>query len=337
MFNMSQVDIQRMQCMEVWGGNQPADSGVSMLGLDAWVYSHPYGDASGGGDVHYVSSCATGRVTRVLVADVSGHGEIVSNIALALRRLMRRHVNFIDQTRFVREMNREFGTLSTEGRFATAVVGTYFAPRNQLSICNAGHPAPFLFSAKSGRWSMLRSGDGGVAVEVESTDADSSSTGPSNLPLGIIDQTGYEQVGVRMNLGDMALLYSDSLIESRNAAGAMLGEEGLLDVVRSIKVNEPVEFIPTLLENIRSLHEGNLSDDDVTVLLVRTNGVSPRVPFLKRAFAPIRVLIEAVRSLRRGVGPAPWPEFSLANLGGAMWHRLNRAERPPRESSPPPT
>src|SRR6188474_3793463 len=53
-----------MSCMEVWGGNQGVDTGVQMAGLDAWIYSRPYGKASAGGDVYYVSSCATGRITR---------------------------------------------------------------------------------------------------------------------------------------------------------------------------------------------------------------------------------------------------------------------------------
>src|SRR5205809_333204 len=86
-------DTQVMQCMEVWGGNQIVDNGVNMPGLDAWVYSKPYGDAAGGGDVHYVSSCATGRIMRLLVADVSGHGSAVSSVAGQLRALMRRYVN----------------------------------------------------------------------------------------------------------------------------------------------------------------------------------------------------------------------------------------------------
>src|SRR6478609_2236552 len=90
-------DAQVMQCMEVWGGNQLADSGVVMAGLDAWVYSKPFGGAEGGGDVYYVSSCATGRITRLLVADVSGHGASVGGLAVQLRTLMRKHVNQIDQ------------------------------------------------------------------------------------------------------------------------------------------------------------------------------------------------------------------------------------------------
>src|SRR5947207_10019185 len=119
-----------MTCMEVWGGNQAADSGVIMAGLDAWVYSKPFGQADAGGDVYYVSSCATGRITRLLVADVSGHGASVSEIAGNLRHMMRRFVNYLDQSRFVGEMNRQFTEHSKLGNFATAVVTTFFAPTN---------------------------------------------------------------------------------------------------------------------------------------------------------------------------------------------------------------
>src|SRR5437762_14360996 len=86
-----------MRCLEVWGGNQAVDNGVVMAGLDAWLYSRPFRDQSAGGDLHYVSSCAAGMVTRVLVADVSGHGESVADAARALRGLMRRYVNYVDQ------------------------------------------------------------------------------------------------------------------------------------------------------------------------------------------------------------------------------------------------
>src|SRR5256885_2629859 len=117
---------QTMQCLEVWGGNQPADAGVAMAGLDAWVYCKPYHDAAGGGDVYYVSSCATGRITRLLVADVSGHGDAVSDIAADLRGLMRRYVNYLDQTRFVRALNAEFQQTIQYGKFATAIAMTFF-------------------------------------------------------------------------------------------------------------------------------------------------------------------------------------------------------------------
>src|SRR4051794_16098285 len=113
--------VYEMHCMEVWGGNQTADRGVVMAGLDAWVFSKPFGGADGGGDVYYVSSCATGRITRLLVADVSGHGAAVCDVAGQLRGLMRKHVNQIDPARFVQSMNTQFAALAKAGCFATAV------------------------------------------------------------------------------------------------------------------------------------------------------------------------------------------------------------------------
>src|SRR4051794_31693760 len=144
-----------MQCMEVWGGNQVADSAVAVGGLDAWVYCRPFGEADGGGGVYYVSACATGRITRLLLADVTGHGAAVGDVAGLLRGLMRRYVNYLDQTAFVRSMNDQFVDLSDAGCFATAVVTTYFAPTGTLSVCNAGHPPPLVYRAWDRRWSFM--------------------------------------------------------------------------------------------------------------------------------------------------------------------------------------
>src|SRR5580698_8276611 len=137
---MADSPAQHMTCMEVWGGSQLTSNGVELSGLDVWVYSKPYGEAQRGGDVYYVSSCATGRISRVLLADVSGHGTSVAAVAADLKTLMRRFVNRLDQAEFVRLLNAEFGALSKTGTFATAIVTTFFAPSRRMMLCNAGHP-----------------------------------------------------------------------------------------------------------------------------------------------------------------------------------------------------
>src|ERR1700693_2006921 len=98
----SNKSAQQMTCMEVWGGSQLTTRGVEMGGLDAWVYSKPFGNAQRGGDVYYASSCATGRITRLLLADVAGHGTSVAPPAAYLPTPIRRFVNRLDQTEFVR-------------------------------------------------------------------------------------------------------------------------------------------------------------------------------------------------------------------------------------------
>lgn len=304
--------------MEVWGGNQLADNGVVLAGLDAWVYSKPFGGSSDGGDVYYVSSCATGRITRLLVADVSGHGSMVADIARQLRGLMRRHVNQIDQSRFVQSMNQQFAEFSAAGQFATAVVTTFFAPTRRLSLCNAGHPPPLLYRAHTKQWCFL-----------EHRAAPSETFG--NIPLGIMDLTNYDQFDVRLSVGDLVLCYTDSLIEACDAAGNMLGQAGLLAMARSIDISEPTQLIPRLLSQLESYCGGRLCSDDVTMLLFRPNGTAPNTPLRERLLAPWRIMKSFAASLRPGGEPTAWPEVSVANLGGAAFAALNRVEgrRPP--------
>src|SRR5271156_6368743 len=134
-----------MHCMEIWGGNQAVDSAVSTPGLDVWVYSQPHKGAAHGGDVHYVSLCGGGVITRMIVADVSGHGESVAEFSGMLRSLLRRNVNRKSQKRLVAALNQQFAAHAQSRRFATAIVATYLANYDQLTLCNAGHPRPLWY------------------------------------------------------------------------------------------------------------------------------------------------------------------------------------------------
>lgn len=302
-----------MQCMEVWGGNQAADKAVAMSGLDAWVYSRPFGGSTGGGDVYYLSSCATNRILRILVADVSGHGQAVHDLALQLRSLMRRYVNHIDQVQFVSSMNQQFSALAKTGLFATAVVSTYFAPTCRLTLCNAGHPPPLIYRKARAEWTYL-----------EETE-DASNAEPTNLPLGILDMSDYESFEVILREGDLVLCYTDSLVESHGADGRVLGQGGLLEIVQRVPVGDPAALIPDLLAAVGRVADGNLTDDDVTVLLFRANGTGVhRPPLGERAAALQQVLSAVMGTVRRGRNQVPWPDLKLANVGGAFFGSLNR-------------
>src|SRR5256885_15996909 len=107
--------------MEVWGGSEAVNAAVTLSGLDAWIYSRPYGEnAEAGGDVYYVSACATGRINRLLVADISGHGHAVRPIAVALRDLMRRVVHYLGQTKIVLSVERPIVESASYNGCATA-------------------------------------------------------------------------------------------------------------------------------------------------------------------------------------------------------------------------
>lgn len=254
-----------MQCMEVWGGNGAIETGLDLHGLDGWLASYPYkGDASGG-DVHYVSLCGKGRVARFMLADVAGHGHTSHDLANRLKDVMRRHIGTPDQRRLARSVNRAFSRLSDEGVFATAAMLTYFAPTGQLISCLAGHMRPLWYRASAGQWHLL-------SHELPQTMA-----GPAGLPFGIVHPTEYYQFSVQLEPGDMVAVYTDALIETGGHRSSAIGEEGLLDLARSIGPMAPDAFGRELIaraEKALGVAEGQRTDD-LSLLVLHANGGKP--------------------------------------------------------------
>jgi phosphoserine phosphatase RsbU/P len=252
--------------MEIWGGNRAVEEQIATPGLDIFVFSEPYHAHVQGGDVHYVSLCGGGIITRFIIADVSGHGEKVASFSDALRTLMRRNINSKSQKRLVKALNRQFTELAQLQRFATAVVATYLATTDRLSVCNAAHPRPIWYRASSSQWSILTHE---VVESVQSA---------MNLPLGIDEDSTYDQFTVPLGPGDLVVFYTDALTEAMDPSGSMLGEEGLLAIARGLDLTQPINFGPALLEAIRNHRAGSAADDDVTLLVLHHNGGPPRKP-----------------------------------------------------------
>jgi serine phosphatase RsbU (regulator of sigma subunit) len=175
---------------------------------------------------------------------------------------MRRNVNYIKQTRFVRTMNRQFAEFSDQGGFATAVVSTYFAPTMMFTLSNAGHPTPLLLRKEATTWSELNL----QATESKRT---------TDLPLGILDDATYGQVEIRLQPGDLVLCYSDAVTESIDSDGRQLGQTGALNLVRSLEAEAPEDIIPELIDRLKQLSADNLEQDDVTLLLCQATGSGP--------------------------------------------------------------
>ena len=319
---MMETSEELMPCMEVRGGNHSVDEKVMLAGITVRVYSRPYAGEDQGGDVHYVSSCATGRITRLLVADVSGHGQAVAKISRELRSLMRRFVNFLDQGRFVAELNRRFVDLGSSGAYATAVVATYFGPTGNLSISNAGHPPPAIFRAEDKTWSYLE-----APPDSPSAMAEAALDTTTNIPLGVLSITEYTQFETELREGDLVIFYSDAIPEAPDLAGHRLGMDGFLEILRDLDMATDVDFLANLVDDVRAGGMRKLTGDDLTIMVFEPNSETTWTDLRRKLGAPFKVMAGLLRSLLPGGGPGPWPELSIANLGGAMFGGLNRLWR----------
>jgi serine phosphatase RsbU (regulator of sigma subunit) len=91
-------------CNEVWGGNRAFYGPVELPGLRGVLYSQA-SDGTRGGDVHYLSVCGSGLISRACLADVTGHGESVAAISETMHDLLRRSVNRMDERKVLQRLN----------------------------------------------------------------------------------------------------------------------------------------------------------------------------------------------------------------------------------------
>jgi phosphoserine phosphatase RsbU/P len=248
---------QRLECAEIWAGSEKTASLLELPGLVAWVNSVPAGPSEAGGDVHYVSLCPSCIVSRVALADVSGHGEGVRLLAERVRELMQRYLTALEQGELMRDLNRAVQQLDGV-HYATMVALGWHSRRGLLVVTNAGHPPPKVFRAADAQWSWLETrGTGG------------SARGPVGTPLGLLPAAAYERSVVKPKDGDLVLLYSDGVSEATNPAGNELGRDGLMKLVRALDPSSAEVFGLQLTTALRRFRGGREPADDETIIVLQ--------------------------------------------------------------------
>ena len=240
-------------CTEVWGGNRKVTRTVRMPSLVAWVASVPINEGEGGGDLHYMSVCDYDLISRVALADVSGHGHEVNAVTQTLRNLMHKNINAWDQSDFMRGLNDAFRE-SGNNKYATAIVLSFHRVMGRLAFSNAGHQPPLWYHAAQKAWGWLEEGTEAKKV--------------SGLPVGLIPGTKYSQTVVTLKPSDLLVLYTDGITEAGNETGHELGREQLLEWAREAPVTSPKLLGEALLQRME-LFRGRVRNDDETLLVLQ--------------------------------------------------------------------
>ena len=136
----------KLVCREIWGGNERVDELVEFGRLKGRLLSMPF-ESSGGGDIHFLSLCDREMLSKVVVADVAGHGEVVSDIALELRNLLRENLNEVDNSKLLVSLNDALKHKLKEGRFVTMAAATFNGMDGDFIFAYAGHPTVLRYDA----------------------------------------------------------------------------------------------------------------------------------------------------------------------------------------------
>jgi sigma-B regulation protein RsbU (phosphoserine phosphatase) len=249
----------RLACLELHGGNQAGAYSAELPGLTGWISCRPLG-TSGGGDLYYLTACSHGVIARVALADVAGHGDVVSSAAVRLRDALREHIDHWDQSMLIRRLNESILKGAPHSRFATAFLASFYRESGELLFTNAGHLPPLWYRAATKDWSLL-------------VDSTPYSKDIVDLPLGLIEGTSYSQTAVQLEAGDLLLLYTDGISESWDESGEQLGLNRLLSIARGLPVESAAAAGRGLLSAIgRFRGSAPPADDETVVALERRLG-----------------------------------------------------------------
>src|SRR5215472_16954060 len=248
-------DGRRLACLEIKGGYERAAYTVELPGFVAWVSCRPMAPASRGGDLHYLSVCSRGFVSRIALADVAGHGELVSDVAVTLRDLLRKHADEWDQSEVVRELNDSF--LNAGGAdYATALLLSHYSGSGEILFTSAGHLPPVWYRAESNQWTFL-------------TDSTLYAKIPANLPIGLIAGTPYSQTAIQFGWDDLLILYTDGVTESTDDAGRVLDPKGFLELVHGVPVASASDIGQMLLARLEAFRGASPTADDETLVVLQ--------------------------------------------------------------------
>jgi phosphoserine phosphatase RsbU/P len=253
------VSHHALTCREVWASNRNVAHTVELPGLQGWIYSAPLELGYDGGDLHYLSACDYGVLSRVVLADVSGHGRSIAAVAEELLRLVRAHMNRLEQSALLLDLSASLSSVeSNDGAtFATALVVGFDSTCSELTTTNAGHPPPLRYRAAHRQWELLRNPDA------------SGPARPVGMPIGLEFPTTYEDLVVNFGADDLLICYTDGISDATNDKGVVLGVDGLLELARGLSVDLPMAAGATLLGLVDAFRHGAPASDDETLIVLR--------------------------------------------------------------------
>jgi serine phosphatase RsbU (regulator of sigma subunit) len=196
------------------------------------------------GDFYDVFRVAPTRVAAV-IGDVTGHGIDPSITAFQAKYLLRVFLhNFRDPAQALEELNAQMSALERGEEMISLCVVVFDTEAATVRYASAGHPPAWLWHERDVR--PLRS------------------TGP----LLMLDPRGtFHSRELRLDPGDLVLLYTDGLSESR-AGDQLFGEERIANTLRRDPGASPHVLVKSLLEGARDFAREPITDD-IAILAVR--------------------------------------------------------------------
>jgi serine phosphatase RsbU (regulator of sigma subunit)/anti-sigma regulatory factor (Ser/Thr protein kinase)/PAS domain-containing protein len=203
-----------------------------------------------GGDFYDFISLPEGSYGLV-IADVAGKS-IPAALFMALSRMIIRASTAQQSlaSEVLKNANNMIASDATSGMFVTLLFGVLNGEALTLKYANAGHPTPLIFKSRDCRY-------------LEET--------ASGIALGVKEGSGYEELTIKFEPGDVAVFYTDGVTEAMNIQGELYGLHRLIGAISKSCQSSAEEIMGKILEEVSAFREGLEQNDDITLVVLKAN------------------------------------------------------------------
>ncbi|HEB36059.1 MAG TPA: FHA domain-containing protein [Candidatus Aminicenantes bacterium] len=185
----------------------------------------------------------------IVVADVSGKGVGASLLMASLRAALQSEVHAkYNIEKMAVKLNNFVHRSSAPNSFITFFFCELNRKSGELKYINAGHNPPLIIDKK------------GKITRLES----------SGLCLGMFPASTYEVKKVTINDGEMAVLFTDGITESRNKDNKEFDEKGLIKLLRKYPKLKASKILKKINEELESFTAGADRMDDMTLVIIQS-------------------------------------------------------------------
>ena len=89
------------------------------------------------------------------------------------------------------------------------------------------------------------------------------------FPLGIVPTTIYEQMSMKLQSGDILILYTDGIVDAMNGNAESYGFDRFSESIKELTAKSADEMIEHLIKGVYTYRGNGQVDDDVTVVILK--------------------------------------------------------------------
>lgn len=186
--------------------------------------------------------------TGFVIGDVAGHGlgpAIVMALTYAHLRSLTQVCDEIDD--IVTRLNQFL--INETDHFVTLLFGRLMPDTRSFTAVNAGHPPGYVLDSS-----------GHIKAQIGST----------TLPLAVMPDAAIPSCEwIRLEPGDIVLMFTDGIPEARSAEGAFFGKQRMLEVVCTKRDRPAAEIIHAIFEAVQQFCRPGKPLDDVTAIVIK--------------------------------------------------------------------